>query len=43
MAVLVGDIEDIQEALDKEIGAYEERKGFKAIKDMGETLSDIGK
>ena len=43
VAGLVGDIEDIQAALAKETGAYEEREGFKAIKDMGETLSDIGK
>ena len=41
VAGLVGDVEAIQKALDKETGAYEEKKGKAAVKDIVEVVSDL--
>jgi hypothetical protein len=37
----VGDVENIKKALDKETGAYEEKKGMKSAKHMADVISDI--
>ncbi len=41
VAGLVGDVEAIKKALDKETGAYEEKKGRAAVKDIAEVVSDL--
>ncbi len=41
VAGLVGDVENIKKALDKETGAYEEKKGMKSAKHMADVISDI--
>ena len=43
VAGLVGDVEAIQKALDEESGAYEEKKGKAAVKDIAEVVTDLAK